>query len=114
MSEMPSTTEHAVLLAEELDLVCERIGPHFPRAEPRDRARNYLRALLAPEVTRKTSWQIGKFAGVQQFPASAEQLGKAESSRMVFVNYSLSPRVARRGCHERIDFFGTTTPASPL
>ena len=39
-----------------------RIARHFARAEPRRRARSYLRALLSP-VGRKNSWQIAEQAG---------------------------------------------------
>src|SRR3954449_61559 len=48
--------------AEELDGVVERIAPRFGRAEPRRRARAYLRGLLAP-VERKNGWQLAEAAG---------------------------------------------------
>ena len=39
-----------------------RIAPRFGRAEPRRRARAYLRGLLAP-VARKNGWQLAEAAG---------------------------------------------------
>lgn len=59
-----------------LDEVLERIGPRFSRAEPRRRARAYLRGLLAP-VERKNGWQLAEAAGdatpdgVQEFLSRA-------------------------------------------
>ena len=43
--------------AEGLDSLVERIAPRFGRAEPRWRARSYLRGLLAL-VERKNGWQL--------------------------------------------------------
>jgi SRSO17 transposase len=48
--------------AEDLDGVVERIAPRFGRAEPRRRARAYLRGLLAP-VERKNGWQLAEAVG---------------------------------------------------
>ena len=48
--------------AECLDGVVERIAPRFGRAEPRRRARAYLRGLLAP-VERKNGWQLAEVVG---------------------------------------------------
>src|SRR3954453_21595770 len=48
--------------AEDLDGVVERIAPRFGRAEPRRRARAYLRGLLAP-VERKNGWQLAQAVG---------------------------------------------------
>src|SRR5215213_8197033 len=45
-----------------LDGVVDRIAPRFGRAEPRRRARTYLRGLLAP-VERKNSWQLAEAVG---------------------------------------------------
>ena len=45
-----------------LDEVVARIGVRFGRAEPRRRARAYLRGLLAP-VERKNGWQLAEAAG---------------------------------------------------
>src|ERR1700749_3760311 len=48
--------------AECLDGVVERIAPRFGRAEPRRRARAYLRGLLAPGE-RKNGWQLAEVVG---------------------------------------------------
>jgi len=48
--------------ADGLDGVVERIAPRFGRAEPRRRARAYLRGLLAP-VERKNGWQLAEAVG---------------------------------------------------
>jgi hypothetical protein len=45
-----------------LDGVVERIAPRFGRAEPRRRARAYLRGLLA-SVERKNGWQLAEAVG---------------------------------------------------
>ncbi len=42
--------------------VQERLAPRFLRAEPRRRARAYVRALLEP-VARKNGWQLAEAAG---------------------------------------------------
>jgi len=39
-----------------------RLGPYFPRAEPRQRAMVYLRGLLSP-AERKNSWQLAEVSG---------------------------------------------------
>ena len=48
--------------ADDLDGVVDRIAPRFGRAEPRRRARAYLRGLLAP-VERKNGWQLAEAVG---------------------------------------------------
>src|SRR3954466_14941842 len=48
--------------ADGLDGVVDRIAPRFGRAEPRRRARAYLRGLLAP-VERKNGWQLAEAVG---------------------------------------------------
>ncbi len=48
----------ALTLAE----VRERLAPRFLRAEPRRRARAYVRTLLEP-VVRKNGWQLAEAAG---------------------------------------------------
>src|SRR5919202_3960078 len=48
--------------ADGLDGVVDRMAPRFGRAEPRRRARAYLRGLLAP-VERKNGWQLAEAAG---------------------------------------------------
>src|ERR1700712_2350617 len=47
---------------EGLDGVVERIAPRFGRAEPRRRARAYMRGLLAP-IERKNGWQLAEAVG---------------------------------------------------
>jgi SRSO17 transposase len=55
----------------------QRLAPHFRRAEPRQQAYAYLRALLSP-VERKNGWQIAEFVGdatpdgVQRLLATAQ------------------------------------------
>ena len=48
--------------AEGLEAVVGRIAPRFERAEPRRRAAEYLRGLLAP-VERKNGWQLAEALG---------------------------------------------------
>jgi SRSO17 transposase len=48
--------------ADGLDGVVDRIAPRFGRAEPRRRARAYLRGLLTP-VERKSGWQLAEAVG---------------------------------------------------
>jgi SRSO17 transposase len=63
--------------AEEVEVVAERIGPHFTRSEPRRRAIGYLRGLLS-DTERKTGWQLAEHLGdatpdgVQHLLARAE------------------------------------------
>ncbi len=45
-----------------LDALHTRIGEHFRRSEPRRRAREYLRGLLAP-LERKNGWTLAEQAG---------------------------------------------------
>nr|WP_149824763.1 IS701 family transposase [Streptomyces tailanensis] len=45
-----------------LDALHARIGRYFRRSEPRDRARQYLRGLLAP-LERKNGWTLAEQAG---------------------------------------------------
>jgi SRSO17 transposase len=54
--------DDAVAWADELERVNARIAPRFGRAEPRRRARAYLRGLLAP-IERKNGWQLAEAAG---------------------------------------------------
>jgi len=42
--------------------VSERLRPRFARAEPRRRARAYLRGLLSP-IERKNGWQLAEAIG---------------------------------------------------
>lgn len=48
--------------AEELAVVAERIGRHFARTEPRERAVGYIRGLLS-ETERKNGWQLAEHLG---------------------------------------------------
>jgi hypothetical protein len=49
-------------LAGALEAIQVRLRPRFSRAEPRQRARAYLRGLLG-EVERKNGWQLAEHAG---------------------------------------------------
>lgn len=61
MSERP--TRHQVAeWADELATVGERIGRHFARSEPRQRAVAYVRALLS-DAERKNGWQVAEYLG---------------------------------------------------
>jgi SRSO17 transposase len=65
---MPATTAYPPSVLEvadwagELDALHARIAPRFERAEPRRRARAYLKALLSP-VEGKNGWQLAEEAG---------------------------------------------------
>ena len=48
--------------AEEVAVVGERIGRHFARSEPRQRAVAYLRGLLS-DTERKNGWQLAEYLG---------------------------------------------------
>src|SRR5215471_9699864 len=56
----------------ELAQVQARIGPHFRRAEARNRAGRFLRALLSP-VERKNGWQLAEELG-ERNPHGAQRL----------------------------------------
>ncbi len=45
-----------------LEALHQRIGRHFRRAEPRQRALRYLYGLLSP-CARKNGWQIAEITG---------------------------------------------------
>ncbi len=57
-----TSVEEVADWARGLDEVAERIAPRFDRAEPRRRARAYLRGLIAP-LGRKNGWQLAEAAG---------------------------------------------------
>jgi SRSO17 transposase len=61
MAERP-TVQDVKRWAEEVDAVGERIGRHFARSEPRQRARCYLRGLLS-DTERKNGWQLAEHLG---------------------------------------------------
>jgi SRSO17 transposase len=48
--------------ADELDAVGDRLGPHFARSEPRQRALGYVRGLLSA-TERKNGWQLAEHLG---------------------------------------------------
>ena len=48
--------------SEEIDAVGLRIGHHFARSEPRQRALGYLRGLLS-DAQRKNGWQLAEYLG---------------------------------------------------
>src|SRR5215831_7568819 len=48
--------------ADELTAVADRIGRHFARSEPRQRAVGYIRELLG-DAERKNGWQLAEHLG---------------------------------------------------
>jgi SRSO17 transposase len=48
--------------ADEFAIVAERLGPHFARSEPRQRAVQYVRGLLS-DTERKNGWQLAEHLG---------------------------------------------------
>jgi SRSO17 transposase len=56
------TVERVAAWADELTAVADRIGRHFARSEPRQRAVGYVRGLLS-DAERKNSWQLAEFLG---------------------------------------------------
>jgi SRSO17 transposase len=56
------TASDVVGWAEELTTVAERIGRHFARSEPRQRAADYVRGLLG-NAERKNGWQLAEYLG---------------------------------------------------
>jgi SRSO17 transposase len=65
------------LAEEELNEIQRRIGPHFRRAEARERARRYVQGLLAP-VERKNGWQVAEALGEHGPRAVQRLLGEAD------------------------------------
>jgi len=65
--------------AAELDAAAARIGPHFARSEPRERAAAYVRGLLS-EVDRKNGWQLAERAGDARPYGVQHLLGRADWS----------------------------------
>src|SRR5260370_4646707 len=63
--------------SEELAQVQARIGPHFRRAEARQRAGRFLQGLLAP-VERKNGWQMAEELGEQGPRGVQRLLGEAD------------------------------------
>src|SRR5437868_11131520 len=56
------TAQHVDQWAEELAAVGERLGRHFARSEPRQRAIGYVRGLLS-DTERKNGWQLAEHLG---------------------------------------------------
>lgn len=54
-----------------------RLGPHFARAEPRQRALAYLQGLLSP-AERKNSWQLAEVSGAATPYGFQHLLGRAD------------------------------------
>jgi SRSO17 transposase len=63
--------------AEELTAVAERIGRHFSRIEPRQRALGYVRGLLSA-VERKNGWQLAERLGEPTPDGIQHLLARAE------------------------------------
>jgi SRSO17 transposase len=63
--------------AEELTAVARRIGRHFPRIEPRQRALGYVRGLLS-DAERKNGWQLAELLGEPTPDGVQHLLGRAE------------------------------------
>lgn len=61
----------------ELTQVHARIGPHFRRAEARQRARRFLQGLLAP-IERKNGWQLAEELGERGPRGVQRLLGEAD------------------------------------
>lgn len=64
-------------VAEELTQVAERMGPHFRRAEVRQRAVRFLQGLLSA-VERKNSWQLAEELGEHGPRGVQRLLGEAD------------------------------------
>lgn len=69
---MPHPTPEVTSWGAELDHLHHHISAHFPRREPRERARSYLRSLLLP-IERKNSWQLAEAMG-ETTPDGAQRL----------------------------------------
>ncbi len=63
--------------AEGLEEIAGRIGSHFARREARERATEYIRALLSP-AERKNSWQLAEIAGDDNPYGLQHLLGRSE------------------------------------
>jgi SRSO17 transposase len=71
------TLKEAEAWAEGLLKIADRIGTHFPRSEPRQRAFAYLKALISP-IERKNGWQLAAQAGDETPYGVQHLLGRAE------------------------------------
>src|SRR4051794_18469790 len=72
-----TTVEEAQAWAEGLLEIADRIGSHFPRSEPRQRALAYLKGLISP-IERKNGWQLAEQAGNDTPYGVQHLLGRAE------------------------------------
>lgn len=71
------TLEETEAWAEGLLKIADRIGTHFPRSEPRQRALAYLKGLISP-IERKNGWQLAEQAGDETPYGVQHLLGRAE------------------------------------
>jgi len=71
------TIKEAEAWAEGLLKIADRIGTHFPRSEPRQRALAYLKGLISP-IERKNGWQLAEQAGDETPHGVQHLLGRAE------------------------------------
>ena len=69
--------EEVRVWAEGLDELATRIGRHFARREARERAMEYIGALLSP-AERKNTWQLAEIAGDDNPYGLQNLLGRAE------------------------------------
>src|SRR6185369_3182718 len=74
-----TTTAQAAGWADQLEALFALIHARFPRAEPRQHARAYLKGLLAP-VERNNGWQLAEAAGDATPYAIQHLLGRAQWS----------------------------------
>jgi SRSO17 transposase len=70
-----------------------QIGPYFARAEPRQRAGNYIRALLS-DIRRKNGWQIAEQMGEKR-PDGVQRLLSTAMWQATEVKEELWPYVAK-------------------
>jgi SRSO17 transposase len=71
------TAEEVREWAQELETLGGRIGRHFARTEPRQRAVQYVRGLLS-DAQRKNSWQLAESAGEDRPYGVQHLLGRAD------------------------------------
>jgi SRSO17 transposase len=63
--------------AQELERVGQRLGGHFARSEPRQRALDYLKGLLG-DAERKNGWQLAEYLGDERPYGVQHLLGRAD------------------------------------
>jgi SRSO17 transposase len=71
------TTQDVHRWAEELGRVGDRLGEHFARSEPRQRAVDYLKGLLG-DAERKNGWQVAEYLGEDRPYGVQHLLGRAD------------------------------------